>query len=185
MQYRWLSVVVGIVHCTMFRFQSGSFYTMPNLRRLEMQLTAAHLNLSLATLLRENAALSHLVRSIFPGKLYSGFKHPNLPPPQHLHLAEDLILASEVVGGGGRSGGMGHMGGGVGGGRDGRGWVLRHQLQDELPLKLDQITVQAKDIVGLHPVAFKVGWHSRFHYMKLRFIKIPLSIQNWITEYGA
>ena len=38
-------------------------------------------------------------------------------------------MASEVVGGGGRSGGMGRMGGGVGGGRDGRGWVLRHQLQ--------------------------------------------------------
>ena len=40
-------------------------------------------------------------------------------------------MASEVVGGGGgRSGGMGRMGGGgVGGGIDGRGWVLRHQLQ--------------------------------------------------------
>ena len=45
---------------------------MPNLRRLEMQLTAAHLNLSLATLLRENAALSHLVRSIFPATLNFG-----------------------------------------------------------------------------------------------------------------
>ena len=58
--------------CTLLRFQSGSFYTMPNLRRLEMQLTAAHLNLSLATLLRENAALSHLVRSIFPATLNFG-----------------------------------------------------------------------------------------------------------------
>ena len=44
--------------------QSGSFYTMPNLRQLELQLTASHLNLSLATLLRENAALTHLVSSI-------------------------------------------------------------------------------------------------------------------------
>ena len=82
-----------------------------------------------------------------------------------LHLAEDLIVASEIVGGGGgRSGGRGGMGGGVGGGRDGRGWVLRHQLQDELPLKLDQITVQAKDIVGLHPVAFKVGLLLSYKY---------------------
>ena len=74
-------------------------------------------------------------------------------------------MASEVVGGGGRSGGMGRMGGGVGGGRDGRGWVLRHQLQDALPLKLDQITVQARDIVGLHPVAFKVGWYCWYIYL--------------------
>ena len=180
-----MPVVVGIVR-TMFPFQSGSFYTMPNLRRLEMQLTAAHLNLSLATLLRENAALSHLVRSIFTSINYIlDSKIRTCLLTQHLHLAEDLIVASEAVGGGGRSGGMGRMGGGVGGGRDGRGWVLRHQLQDELPLKLDQITVQAKDIVGLHPVAFKVGLYSRFHYIIFRFIKIPLSIQNWITEYGA
>ena len=51
------------------QFQSGSFYTVPNLRRLEMQLTSAHLNLSLATLLRENAALSHLVQANFPAKI--------------------------------------------------------------------------------------------------------------------
>ncbi len=103
---------------------------MPNLRRLELQLTSAHLNLSLATLLRENAALAHL----------------------HLHLAEDLIEASARHGG--RFGGVD---GGHGGGRDGRGWVLRHQLQDSLTQKLDTITLEGTHIEKLHPVAFKVA----------------------------
>ena len=111
-------------------FQSGSFFPMPNLRRLELQLTSAHLNLSLATLLRENAALAHL----------------------HLHLAEDLIEASARHGG--RFGGVD---GGHGGGRDGRGWVLRHQLQDSLTQKLDTITLEGTHIEKLHPVAFKVA----------------------------
>jgi hypothetical protein len=99
---------------------------MPNLRHLELQLTSAHLNLSLASLLRENAALTHL----------------------HLHLSEDLIVASAKHSDGGR--------GGAGGGRDGKGWVLRHQLQDQLPQKLDRITIQGKNLENFHPVAFKV-----------------------------
>ena len=55
-------------------FQTGSLGTMPNLRYLRMQLNSNLVDLSLASLLKENEALEHL----------------------HIHLTADLVRTGGV-----------------------------------------------------------------------------------------
>eukprot|EP00095_Tigriopus_kingsejongensis_P001502 snap_masked-scaffold1086_size63525-processed-gene-0.1 protein:Tk01502 transcript:snap_masked-scaffold1086_size63525-processed-gene-0.1-mRNA-1 annotation:"hypothetical protein DAPPUDRAFT_119395" len=62
----------------------------------------------------------------------------------HLFLTRDLIQAST----------------------DGKGSVLRHQLQEELPARLRELTLQGPEIDHLHPAAFK---HLRSRRLRLNF----------------
>lgn len=96
-------------------FQSGSFWTLPNLRRLEMQIVAGMVEdeLNLATLLSGNEALDHL----------------------HLHLSPSVFSHTASA----------------------KGGVLKHLLQDKLPLRLKSIFLEGDVIENLHPTTFKVS----------------------------
>ena len=53
--------------------------------------------------------------------------------------------------------GLGKVGGG-------EGEALRHELQNQLPSRLKKITLVGKDIINIHPAAFKVmRWGNSFY----------------------
>ncbi len=129
----------GLFSLSLSLAQSGSFGTMPNLRRLALRLgaggadgtdDAAVADLPLWRLLDANAALSVL----------------------RLQISLDLVQKKEVTS-------VAHSGaaaGGAGGADGGAGGVLRHTLQGNLPIRLAEITLEGEEIANVHPAAFKV-----------------------------
>jgi hypothetical protein len=63
----------------------------------------------------------------------------------HLHLAGEGLVGAPKTSGSGQNPNFGDGGG-----------VLRHELQDVLPLRLKKIILEGENIENIHPAAFKV-----------------------------
>ena len=63
----------------------------------------------------------------------------------HLHLVGQGLVGAPKMSGSGQNPNFGDGGG-----------VLRHELQDVLPLRLRKITLEGQNIENIHPAAFKV-----------------------------